>query len=241
MEATQCLCRTTITPVTVDNEYVCSGCGQVFGYEDYQEKSGVSKVNLYLRTANGGEKVRLLGSTKKLHIHNTDNGKISDICDKLSINSAMQYDVLNVYKNVLKMKFSKATAACFAVYYVCRSNGFPFDEKKVMDVVCMAFGVQSAPTMLSAIVKVNKATDMTGNAWFATMAGNNNMPTTTEANPSVFYLRKHVQMFYAKHPEISFNYLYRLAMKKFERLGGGNAETRAKKAVKLATLEANLN
>ena len=240
MGATKCICGNT-KPLTVDNESICGGCGQVFGYEAYQEKPGASRVNLYLRTENGGKKVKLPGGTKKLHIHSNDNGKISDICDKLALNNAMQYDVLSVYKNVLGKKFSKATAACFAVYYVCRSNGFPFVEKEVIDVVCMAFSVQSAPTMLSAIVKVNKAADMTGDAWFAPKTMAQKMPNTTEANPPEFYLRKHVQKFCVEHPEISCNYLCRLAMRFFECKNKGNADTRAKRAIQFAIREQMCN
>ena len=213
----------------------------VFGYEAYQEKAGVSRVNLFLRTESGSKKVRLPGATKKLHIHSNDNGKISDICDKLMINSALQNDVLFVYKNVLSMKFSKAISACFAVYYVCRKNSFSFDEDRVRDTVCMAFGVQSAPTMLSAFVKVNKSTNLSGNAWFAARPGSKNMPNTTEANPAMFYLRKHIQKFCSEHPEISADYLSRTAPIIFNRITKGNTDTRAKDAVKAVIMEAGLN
>ena len=237
MEATQCGCGSP-NPVAVDNELVCRGCCQVVGYEPYQEKAGVSKVNLYLQTENGGRTVKLPGGTKKLHFHSDDKGRISDICGKIAIKNTLQHDVLRIYRNVLGMKLSKAASACFAIYYVCRSEGVPFHEKDVRDAVCMAFSVQSAPTMLNVNFKVGKITDITGTAWFAKHAGMKKMPTTTEANPPVFYLRKHIQKFCIENPDVSFGYLCDRATELFNRLTVGNAETRAKEAVGLAARRA---
>ena len=65
-ENKQCICRNTKI-VTVDNEIICGGCGQVFGYEDYQERAPFSKVPLSKKQESGHESKYPYNQPKKLH------------------------------------------------------------------------------------------------------------------------------------------------------------------------------
>ena len=239
MQKTRCECGNT-KPISIDNELVCRNCAVVLGTEQYQEKAGVSRLNLYLQLETGARKVVLPGQTKNLHMNSNDMGIISDICGKLAIRSALQHDVLRIYRNVLGMKLSKAASACFAIYYVCRKDGVPFVEETVRAAVTMAFGVQHAPTHLRVNFKVGKIADITGTAWFAGTAGKD-MPTTTKANPPLFYLRKHLKRLCDKNPDISYDDLYPYATKFFDRTYTvENAETRAKKAIRQTMVMAGI-
>ncbi len=237
-DAAACLCGNT-RPVTVECESVCRGCGVVLGVERHPEGPGTGRLSLFLRLENGGRAAALPGRTKKLHIHGSDMGTVSDVCAKLSIRGAASVDVWRTYKRVLAMGVSKAAAACFAVYYVCRRDGVPFDEGMVRDSVCLAFHVCHAPTLLGVFFKVNKIANIAGKAWFAECAGMR-MPTTTEANPPEFYLRRHLMRACARNPDASFDFLCSRATKLFGRLTDENAETRAKKAVRQAEIMAGL-
>ena len=120
-DAAACLCGNT-RPVAVECESVCRGCGVVLGVERHPEGPGTGRLSLFLRLENGGRAAALPGRTKKLHIHGSDMGTVSDVCAKLSIRGAASVDVWRTYRMVLAMGVSKAAAACFAVYYVCRRS-----------------------------------------------------------------------------------------------------------------------
>lgn len=238
----RCICKNTRL-ISAENELICRGCGTVLGVEQYQESPCVSKLNLFLQLEGGGRSVALPSrTTRRLHLNSTssnDMGAISDICDKLEIKAALQHDVFKIYKNVFGMKFSKAASACFAIYYICRKDSVPFDEDTVRDAVTMAFGVQHAPTVLNVNFAVNKAANIPKNAWFAKSVGKN-MPTTTEANPPLFYLRRQLKHLCTKNPDAFYDDLYPYAARLFDRVTVENAETRAKMAIQQTMLMAGI-
>lgn len=237
-----CICGRP-DPVTADDgEVICGRCCAVLGMEHFPEKPGASKLSLFLQLERGGLAVKLPDRTAKLHLNGADSSDISaisDICSKLDIGTALQHDVYKIFKSVNGIKFSKAASACFAIYYVCRKDSVPFDEDAVRDAVAMAFGVQHAPTMLSVNFAVNKAVDIPKNAWFAESVGRD-MPTTTEANPPLFYLRRQLKRLCAENPDRSYDDLYPHAARLFERVKAGNAEMRAKTAIRQTMLMAGI-
>ena len=237
-----CMCKKP-NPVTAnDGEVICCGCCAVLGMEQYQEKPGAGRPNLFLQLETGGLAAKLPGRTARLHLNGagtSDMMAISDICGKLDINAASQHDVYKIFKNVKGMKFPRAACACFAIYYVCRKDSVPFDEGAVRTAVAMSFGVRHAPTMLNVNFAVNKAANISKNAWFAESVGRN-MPTTTEANPPLFYLRRQFRRLCVENPDASYDDLYPHAVKLFERLQIGNAEKRAKTAMRQTMLMAGI-
>ena len=245
--AQKCFCAKPRLVTTInDYEIVCSRCGVVFGYDynlSYDEninaqrpKSKSSNINLFLLREKGGsprDNYPVIG--KKLRIYNhSDISQFSDICSKLNLNQLTAAQCWRLYQKLRKSaKFTRAKAACFAIYYVCKRNEIPFQEENIRDIVRQTLGVKKAPKEKSVIYKVNK------------MFSSNDLQESNDAqtlDKKQFYLNLHISEAQKKLGDaLPINTLKRLACQNYEMVFDStngvdhmDSNTRAKKAVGLA-------
>ena len=165
----KCFCAKPRLVTTInDYEIVCSRCGVVFGYDYnlYDEninpqrpKSKSANINLYLLKEKGGsprDNYHIIN--KKLRIYNhSDISEFSDICSKLNLNQPTTAQCWRLYQKLRKnANFTRAKAACFAIYHVCKGNQIPFQEENIREIVRQTLGVKKAPKEKSVIYGNNR-------------------------------------------------------------------------------------
>ncbi len=245
--AQKCFCAKPRLITTInDYEIVCSRCGVVFGYDyslSYDEntipqrpKLQSPNVNLFLlreKGSNPRDNYHIIG--KKLRIYNhSDISQFSDICSKLNLNQPLTAECWTLYQKLRKnAKFTRAKAACFAIYYICKGNKIPFQEENIREIVRQTLGVKKAPKEKSVIYKVNK------------LISSNELQEYNDGqtlDKKQFYLNLHISEAQKKFgDELPINTLKRLAGQHYDLVfdsanGIDNIDpnTRAKRAVELA-------
>lgn len=256
----KCFCTKPRLVTTInDYEIVCSRCGVVFGYDynssndenttQHRSKSKSSNINLYLLREKGGSpKDNYHIINKKLRIYNhSDISQFSDICSKLELNQPTTAQCWRLYQKLRKSaRFTRAKAACFAIYYVCKCNKIPFQEENIREIVRQTLGVKKAPKEKSVIYKVNKlfsSTDLqeSNDAQTLDQKLGIRVRNVTE-DKKQFYLNLHISEAQKKLGDaLPINTLKRLASQNYEMIFNStnsfnniDPNTRAKKAVGFA-------
>ncbi len=204
---------------TVGDEVVCAKCGTVIGYDTEQDTALGSQLKLYHMVEPGSKTPKRTGI---VHDRKAESSYFSNACDKLAL---PKFASLEAWQNYLKItknvNCSRAEAACFALFVVCRRYSIPRKDEDIRDAVRMGLCVKRAPTILRSFSRLKNKAEELG--------------IDCDGHKSAdYYLNLYLAKAQQHLPnQSSFNKVKEKARKLFHSIDG-NEESRARKAVELA-------
>lgn len=206
--------------VADSHEVVCKRCGVVVGIDNTQEMESESIVNLYQELETGCKPVKL-ECARRTHEHRADSSYFSNACSKLGLKRNVSHDAWRFYVKISKnTSYTRAEIACFALFTACKIYSVPKSEEDIQSAVEMTFSAKRIPTMLRVLSLMKVKAEELGIVCH---------------DSSKYYLN----LYLAKAQDalgysVDFSIIKRTAYLHFQILQG-NPESRARKAVQIAT------
>jgi len=203
---------------TVEDEVVCAKCGTVIGYDAEQDTALGSQLKLYHMVEPGSKTPK---RNSFVHDRKAESSYFSNACDKLALPKFASLEAWQNYCKIIKnVKSSRAEAACFALFVVCRRYSIPRKDEEIRDAVRIGLCVKRAPTILRSFSRLKNKAEQLG--------------IDCNGHSADYYLNLYLSK--AQHylpDQLSFNKVKQRARNLFSSLNG-NVESRARRAVELA-------
>jgi len=204
---------------TVGEEIVCAKCGTVIGYNGEQDVALGSQLKLFHMVEPGSRSPKRNGF---VHDRKAESSYFSNACDKLALPKFASLEAWQNYCKIVKnIKCSRAEAACFSLFVVCRRYSIPRKDEEIREAVRMGLCVKRAPTILRSFSRLKNRAEELG--------------IECDGHESAdYYLNLYLSKAQHYSPDqLTFNKVKQRARKLFHSLNG-NAESRARRAVELA-------
>lgn len=149
------LCRSSVLH-SIDGEVVCSKCGAVLGYSDYdviQYKRSI-EPNLYNTFHVGSEAYSIDGTSRAIRYHNRNTylSHFSNLCERLSLPRHIALECWMYYSKLLKsVKMGSAELAMLVVYTLCKRYSLQRDQEEIKDTVALVYSRRCLPTIQKVI------------------------------------------------------------------------------------------